>query len=94
MKKCRYEDFWAGPNGDKYTKRNDTLTDVQYFEGKKLTIIKDFLSEIPRDASILEIGCNQRLITGYLKDLGFTDIHGIDINQGLLLGYQRGRPSR
>ena len=73
------QQFWNGKEGDGYIKRNQDLTNFQYHTDR-LSITQSFFKDIPRDASILEIGCNTGNIITILRDMGFTDITGIDIN--------------
>jgi len=72
---------WAGEFGDKYIDRNQELSNFQYGDTDRLTITKSFFDKIPRDASILEIGCNIGSIIRILESMGFTDVTGIDINE-------------
>ncbi len=75
------QELWNGKFGDRYTKRNPTLSDFHYVNGKtRLEITKSFFQDIPRDATILEIGCSTGNVIQILHDMGFTDVYGIDIN--------------
>ena len=52
--------MWSGEFGDRYTKRNPKLSDFHYTDGKtRLELTKDFLDKLPRDITILELGCNR-----------------------------------
>ena len=76
--------FWGGEEGDKYTKRNPQLTNFEYINGDRLKITQDIFNNIPRDSSILELGCNTGNIIRILHDMGFTDITGLDINKNAI----------
>lgn len=78
------EQYWIGSGGDDYTKRNDTFRDIEYVTDTRLNVLKRFFSEIPKDSSILEIGCNRGNTIQILKDMGFSNITGIDINESAL----------
>src|SRR2546430_7641977 len=39
-----------------------------------------FLKDLPKSASILELGCGHGRILNYLHQKGFTDVRGIDIS--------------
>lgn len=76
--------FWKGSGGDKYITRNRYFHNFEYLDGYRENILKDFLSEIPKDSTVLELGCNKGQTIGHLKDLGFTKVTGIDINKSAL----------
>jgi pseudaminic acid biosynthesis-associated methylase len=78
---------WDGRFGREYTDRNpssaaemDALYEKQY--GVTRTALNArFLAEIPKDAHILEVGCNignQLLI---LRHMGYENLNGIDIQK-------------
>ena len=77
--------LWSEGFGDKYIERNLSFHNVNYIGSKKHTnrlyITKSFFEPIPRDASILELGCNVGSIINILNDMGFTNVTGIDINK-------------
>ncbi len=77
--------FWESEFGKEYTDRN-TFTAVDFnkwysdnFGISKDDLNKKFLTDIPKDAKILEIGCNvgQQLLA--LQRIGFTDLYGIEL---------------
>ena len=76
--------FWQGSGGDKYVTRNSDFHNFKYMDGYRKDILKDFLSEIPKDSTVLELGCNKGQIIGNLRDFGFTKVTGIDINKSAL----------
>ena len=71
---------WAGRFGDRYIERNKQLSNFQYHNTNRLEVTKSFFEDIPRDASILELGCNVGSIIRILASMGFTDVYGLDIN--------------
>jgi len=73
--------FWKGSGGNNYTKRNTVFENHEYTDGYRLDILKRFLSGIPRHASLLELGCNRGLTIAHLKEMGFTDISGVEVNK-------------
>jgi len=76
---------WSGDFGREYTDRNAMSIegmDEMYIKRYGLTragMNARFLSDIPRDASILEVGCNigNQLVT--LKNAGFTSLAGLEV---------------
>lgn len=77
-------DFWEGNFGDEYTKRNSYDIDSLYkkrFGKTCVQIYKDFFSKIPKDARILEVGCNRGLQLDILNNMGFKNLWGIEINK-------------
>jgi len=78
------QEYWKGSGGDRYAERNSEFHNVEYEDGLRLDIFKSFLDKIPRDSTILEIGCSRGQTTKILKDMGFHKITGIDINQSAI----------
>ena len=72
---------WSGQFGNEYIERNRKLTNFQYNNTNRLEVTKSFFQDIPRDASILELGCNVGSIIRILDGMGFTNVTGIDVNQ-------------
>lgn len=76
---------WKGDFGREYTDRNtldpaalDRLWQDNY--GVTRTALnRQFLEGIPADASILEIGCNVGNQLLLLQDMGYTNLHGVEI---------------
>src|SRR5450755_3921607 len=78
---------WAGTFGREYTDRNDQ-TQCQLDEfyhntyGKTRSELNQrFLDNVPRNAPILEVGCNVGTQLLLLKDMGFTDLSGVEIQE-------------
>lgn len=79
--------FWEGDFGDEYTDRNSFDIDELYMKDFGITrseLVKECLKDIPKDARILEVGCNRGLQLDNLKKLGFTNLWGIEINEKAL----------
>ncbi len=76
---------WAGKFGDDYVERNVSV-DVVNKDYVKLTglkydeIFSDFFQDLDKDLDILELGCNVGNNLSILKSLGFTNLHGLDVN--------------
>lgn len=77
--------IWTGNFGREYTDRNAGLPaqlDELYRRNYGITraeINQRFLGAIPRNARILEVGCNTGTQLLFLEQMGFGDLHGIDI---------------
>ncbi len=76
---------WAGDFGREYTDRN-TLSGAQldslYRTNYGITrrqLNEDFLNDIPRDARILEVGCNSGNQLLVLREMGFTNLWGAEV---------------
>jgi SAM-dependent methyltransferase len=53
--------------------------------------IAGIFKDIPRSASILDIGCSSGMLLGMLRDMGFTSMSGIDVSEtGVELARRRG----
>lgn len=79
------QNFWIGDFGKQYTDRNTfSRTDWQQTYKRIWGISRekmndDFVSELPRDSRILEVGCNIGLQLRALQDMGFTQLYGIEL---------------
>jgi len=87
---------WENEFGREYTDRN-LLTPQQVDElwlsnyGVSRTAVNHrFLSTVPKDAKILEVGCNIGNQLLLLQKMGFSDLHGIEV-QDYALGLARSR---
>ena len=78
------QQFWSGDGGDAYVTRIKGFVNTKYQDGSRLDIIKEVLWDVPRDSSVLEIGCSKGNFIGVLKDLGFYNITGLDVNESAL----------
>ena len=76
--------FWAGSGGDSYAIRVKEYQNTKYNNGYEKDIMRSFLSNIPRDSSVLELGCNIGNVIQILKEFGFSDITGVDINESAI----------
>lgn len=90
---------WSGDFGREYTDRN-TFTPAQvdelYQRNYGITrseINRRFLESIPRDARILEVGCNVGNQLLMLQSMGFTNLYGIEIQDYALERAQERLPS-
>ncbi len=76
---------WTGDFGREYTDRNsytpDELDELyrRNYGVTRTEINRRFLSDIPRDARILEVGCNIGTQLVMLKEMGFSNLSGIEI---------------
>jgi|SRR5579862_55615 len=81
---------WRGQFGREYTERNSLTLgqlDALYQRNYGLTrreLNQRFLAEVPRNARILEVGCNIGLQLSVLHDLGFHDLCGVEIQHHAL----------
>jgi pseudaminic acid biosynthesis-associated methylase len=83
--KTEQQEFWLSDFGKSYLERNKTrdsfnklFKDQSGFEVEKPFF--DFFSELDRNMKILEFGCNVGLKLEILKEMGFNNLTGIDIN--------------
>lgn len=76
---------WTGQFGRDYTDRNayePAELDEFYRRSYGVTrtqVNQAFLDEIPRDARILEVGCNMGTQLMLLQQMGFSNLYGIEI---------------
>ena len=79
------KDFWRGNFGKKYVSRHTTIEekDSPYEKLTGITtetVFNRFFKGIDRKSRILEIGCNTGLSLSALQKMGFTNLHGLEIN--------------
>ena len=81
---------WTGRFGLEYTERN-SLTPAQVDElwvknygVSRTEMNRRFLSDLPKDARILEVGCNLGNQLALLQDLGFTNLYGVEVQEHAL----------
>jgi pseudaminic acid biosynthesis-associated methylase len=79
------ESFWSGNFGEAYTDRNTFSQeewDKLYLETwgiTKIAMNEKAMGEIPRDAKILEVGCNIGMQLSGFKRMGFKNLYGIEL---------------
>lgn len=78
--------LWAGQFGREYTDRNpgtwaglDALYTKRYGESRSAMNAR-FLSDVPKSAAILEVGCNKGAQLDCLAEAGYSNLSGIDCN--------------
>lgn len=90
---------WDGNFGREYNERNRfspaeyDATYVSKYGITRTELNQRFLNAIPRDASILEVGCNLGNQLLMLQQMGFTNLHGIDVQRDIVNEPQKRLPS-
>jgi pseudaminic acid biosynthesis-associated methylase len=85
MIKNEQENFWSGEFGKNYTDRNTRYNEelnkiYQTWYGTPRTKMnEEFLGSLPKDTRILEVGCNTGMQLANLKDMGFSSLYGIEL---------------
>ncbi|MEO5883663.1 MAG: pseudaminic acid biosynthesis-associated methylase [Caldimonas sp.] len=85
MPNTQQEDFWSGEFGKEYTDRNSRPIAEwnDFYRGQygrtKLEMNAEFLDGLPRDARILEVGCNTGMQLVGLQAAGFTSLYGVEL---------------
>jgi len=76
---------WAGKFGAAYTDRNDhtveTLDEAyqKYYGLSRTEMNSQFLSDVPRTARILEVGCNLGVQLECLQRMGFENLYAVEL---------------
>jgi len=89
---------WTGDFGREYTDRNSlTASEVDELYVRDWGITRrdlnaPFLKEIPRDARILEVGCNSGNQIELMRGDGFSNIYGIEVQTYALRRAQERMP--
>lgn len=90
---------WQGNFGKEYSERNRFTPaeyDATYISKYGITrsaLNQRFLNDIPRDASILEVGSNLGNQLLMLQQMGFTNLHGINVQSDIVRQSQERLPS-
>ena len=77
---------WKGEFGDLYVERNKTVEQVNTAFDELMgitleTLLSTFFNDLSRHFHILEIGCNIGLNLSILKNMGFENLYGVEINE-------------
>jgi len=77
---------WKGEFGDLYVERNKTVEQVNSAFDELMgitleTLLSTFFNDLSRHFHILEIGCNIGLNLSILKNMGFENLYGVEINE-------------
>ncbi len=85
MKTTEQIEFWNGEFGKEYTDRNSMHQEewdsfyINEWGRTKVEINESILKDIPRTASILEVGCNNgQQLVGYQRS-GFSNLYGVEL---------------
>jgi hypothetical protein len=92
----KQSEAWGGEFGSQYSERN--LFDAPEFDKTyqakygvtRTALNEDFLKDLPRSASILEVGCNLGNQLILLHQMGFENLSGIEINKEIVKLLSRG----
>jgi pseudaminic acid biosynthesis-associated methylase len=85
MSKNDQEKFWSGDFGKNYTDRNsrhkEELNSIYttWYGTTRTKMNEAFLAGLPKDARILEVGCNTGMQLANLKEMGFTSLYGVEL---------------
>lgn len=81
------EKKWSQDFGQSYTNRNEMDLDKfeEYYKSTygipRLEMNMKFLNDLPKNIKILEVGCNIGNQLLFLKNMGFTNLTGIDVQE-------------
>lgn len=84
------EVIWRSHFGEEYNKRNtytnEELDNVfrKVMGISRTEINKEFINDLDRESKILEIGCNIGMMLVNLQEMGFRNLHGIEIQSKAL----------
>lgn len=79
------EDTWSGEFGLKYNKRNDYSFEeynrvfFDLYGHQRVDMMNDFIGDLPKDARILEVGCNFGGQLIQLQNMGFSNLYGLEL---------------
>ena len=96
--KTRTLEMWSGEFGELYTKRNNlTLSDIDDIHRDNVGISrtelnKEFVFDLDRSCTILEVGSNVGSQLCFLENEGFCNLFGIEINEYALKECRKDHP--
>lgn len=88
MKKTPQMEKWAGDFGKAYTERNPYAFDdteelyIKLYGVKRTTMNNEFIGSLDRSMKILEVGSNVGGQLIVLKEMGFNNLYGIELQSG------------
>ena len=78
--------FWGKTFGEEYSDRNSWQSDKEWDQfyidnwgSTKIDINNTVLKDLPKDARILEVGCNIGMQLRGFQRMGFTELYGIEL---------------
>lgn len=83
--KTKQTEEWSSDFGRAYTDRGPKTPEevdkeyLEYFGISRSSLDKEFLGDLDRDIKILEVGCNVGSILQGLKNMGFKNLYGIEL---------------
>jgi pseudaminic acid biosynthesis-associated methylase len=92
------QEIWDGEFGEEYTDRNKTTVEGANNQSKeaygisKFDRLERFLDKINRDANLLEVGSNIGTQLMCLREMGFENLYGIDVQRKAIEEAHQKRP--
>ncbi len=84
--KTEQENFWGKEFGKEYSDRNSWQSDAEWDQfyldnwgHSKIDINNAVMSGLPKDARILEVGCNIGMQLRGFQRMGFTNLYGVEL---------------
>jgi len=78
---------WSSQFGEKYTDNNSWPLEeynelFKVWHGKtRLEFNESFIGDLDKNMSVLEVGCNRANQLNLLQQMGFNNLHGIELNE-------------
>jgi pseudaminic acid biosynthesis-associated methylase len=92
------QEMWDGEFGEEYTDRNKTTIEEvnshseEAYDISKIERLERFLGDINRDANVLEVGSNIGTQLMCLREIGFENLYGIDVQRKAIEEAHQQRP--
>jgi pseudaminic acid biosynthesis-associated methylase len=92
------QEMWDGEFGEEYTDRNKTTIgevnshSEEAYDISKIERLERFLGDINRDANVLEVGSNIGTQLMCLREIGFENLYGIDVQRKAIEEAHQQRP--
>jgi len=92
------QEMWDSEFGEEYTDRNKHTVEEENQQSEeaygisKFERLERFLDDIDRDANVLEVGSNIGIQLMCLKEMGFENLYGIDVQRKAIEEAHQQRP--
>jgi pseudaminic acid biosynthesis-associated methylase len=90
--------LWDGEFGRRYWGRHPTTIEgfdrlrTEQWGFTQSEVMAEFLGDLDRDPSVLEVGCGIGIQLQILRNMGFEDLYGVDVHTWGLQQCRRNRP--
>jgi len=67
-----------------FEKKYHQIAKTHWWLLKRRELIVEWLSQCPKDAAILDVGCSSGVLLSDLKSKGYSNLHGVDVSESAI----------